>query len=135
MNRASDVPPLVDSCGCRPVTSVMAAVARSVNGPGLVTKTSALDECLKRSLAVVVVVADVETRPRFAGNEINRRVADVDRSEFKMGRRKMLAALVERRLQRGDQSHEPADRIVGTLGIGDMTLPAGDNHRAVERTA
>ena len=90
MKRASDVPPVVESFGFRPVTSAMASTARSVNGPGLVTKTSAfdgshsivkshapaggvlralLDQRLERILAVTVVEADVETRARFAGNQ------------------------------------------------------------------
>jgi len=45
MKRASEVPPLVDSFGWRPVTSAMAATARAVNGLGLVTNTSAFDGC------------------------------------------------------------------------------------------
>src|SRR5438067_7299635 len=52
-----------------------------------------------------------------------------------MRRRKVLAALVERRLERGDQRDQAADRIVGALGIGDVTLPPADDQDAVERTA
>jgi hypothetical protein len=40
MKRASEVPPEVESSGLRPVTSSIAATARSVNGPGFVTNTS-----------------------------------------------------------------------------------------------
>src|ERR1700681_1342447 len=43
MKRASEVPPLVLSSGWRPVTSSIAATARSVNGPGFVTKTLEFD--------------------------------------------------------------------------------------------
>ena len=43
MKRASEVPPLVESSGLRPVTSSIAATARSVNGPGLVTNTFEFD--------------------------------------------------------------------------------------------
>ena len=94
-----------------------------------------LDQRLERSLAVAVVEADVEARARFAGNEVDRRVADIDGGEFKMRRIEMLAAVVERRLQRGDQRRQAADRIVGAIGIGDVTLAAGDDQRAVERAA
>ena len=47
----------------------------------------------------------------------------------------MLAAVVERRLQRGDERNKTADRIVGAVRIGDVTLPPGDDQRAVERAA
>ena len=43
MKRASEVPPLVDSSGLRPVTFAMASVTSSVKGPGLVTNTPAFD--------------------------------------------------------------------------------------------
>ena len=42
MKRASEVPPPVESEGLRPVTSVTASATRSVNGPGLVRKATAL---------------------------------------------------------------------------------------------
>src|SRR5271165_22460 len=41
MKRASDVPPLVDKFGRRPVTSSTAAATRSVNGPGFVKEAAA----------------------------------------------------------------------------------------------
>ena len=47
----------------------------------------------------------------------------------------MLAAVVERRLQRRNQRHQPADRIVGAMWIGDVTLTASDDKRAAERAA
>src|SRR5450759_5438185 len=43
MKRASEVPPLVESCGVRPVTFVIASVTSSVNGPGSVTNTQAFE--------------------------------------------------------------------------------------------
>src|SRR6202167_3555155 len=46
-----------------------------------------------------------------------------------------VAALIERRLQGGDQRDKSADRIVGSVGIRDMALAGLDNQRAVERTA
>src|SRR5260370_42298210 len=44
MKRASEVPPLVDSAGRRPVTASTAPATRSVKGPRSVTKASALVE-------------------------------------------------------------------------------------------
>ena len=137
---------MVESFGLRPVTSAIAATARSVNGPGLVTKHvgvrrlpvervmhaagrggvgAALDQRLERGLAVAIVVADVEARARLAGNEIDGRIADIDRGEFEVRRSELRAAFVERRLQRRDQRHQAADRIVGAIGIGDVALAAG----------
>jgi len=43
MKRASEVPPEVEELRLAPVTSSMAATARSVNGPGLVTNTLEFD--------------------------------------------------------------------------------------------
>lgn len=49
---------------------------------------------------------------------------------------KLRAAGIERLgLQRRHQRHQCADRIIGALRIGDMTLPAGHDQMAVERTA
>ena len=43
MKRASDVPPVVDSTGVRPVTSVTAFEIIATNGPGEVRNTSEFD--------------------------------------------------------------------------------------------
>ena len=94
-----------------------------------------LDQRLQRGRAVAVVVADVEPRARLAGNEVDGLVADIDRGEFQVRGIEVLAALVERRLQRGDQRDQPADRIVGAIGIGDVALTAQHHERAVERAA
>src|ERR1700722_1165040 len=96
---------------------------------------AALDQRFERGLSVAVVVADVEARTRLSGNEIDGRIADIDRGEFQMRGIEMLAAFVERRLQRSDQRNEPADRIVSAVRIGHMPLPAGHDQRAVERAA
>src|SRR5690242_11083480 len=45
MKRASDVPPVVDNSGVRPVASAIAFATISVNGPGLVTNTFAFEYC------------------------------------------------------------------------------------------
>src|SRR5271169_4015565 len=84
---------------------------------------------------MAIVVADVETRARFTGNQIHGRIADIDRGKFKIGWRELSAAVVERRLQSSDQRDQPTDWIVRALGISDMTLPAADDERAVERAA
>ena len=87
-------------------------------------------------LRVAVVEADVETRARFAGNEIDRRVADVDGGEFQIRGLEMRAALVERLAhQRVDQRDDAAHRIFRAVGIGDMALAPGDGEDAVERAA
>ncbi len=157
MKRASEVPPEVESSGVRPVTSAMASTAIAVNGPGLVMNTSAFDGChsnekltrlarrgfralfdqrFQRTLAVAVVVADVETRTRLTRNEVDGLVADIHRRKFKMRRIEMIAAPVERlRRQAADQPHQPRDRIVGAVRIGHVTLPAAHYQRAVERAA
>ena len=148
---------MVESSGLRPVTSATAFATSSVNGPGLVTNTPAfdgshwnakfdlaagrfggalLDQRFQRIQRVLVVEADVEARARLAGNEVDGLVADIDRGEFQMRGRELRAAGVERLgLQRRDQRHQPADRIVGALRIGDMALPAGHDQVAVERAA
>ena len=67
-----------------------------------------LDQFLQRVERVLVVEANVETRARLAGNEIDGLVADIDRGEFQMRGRELRAAGVERLgLQRGDQRHQP----------------------------
>ena len=84
----------------------------------------------------MIVEADIEARARLARNEIDDRIADVDRGEFEVRRTEPRAALVERRRhQRAHQRHQPAHRIVGALRIGDVALLAGDDQRAVERAA
>ena len=129
MKRASEVPPVVDSSGLRPVTSLTAFATSSVNGPGLVTNTSAfdgshsnaklyfaagglgralLDQRFQRLRAYAVVEADVEARPRFAGNEIDGLVADIDRGEFQMRGWKLRAAVVERLGLAAPRSASPA---------------------------
>ena len=52
-----------------------------------------------------------------------------------MRRIEMGAAFIERRLQRGNERDQPADRIVGAMRISDVTLTAGDDQRAAERAA
>ena len=54
---------------------------------------AAFDQRLERGLAVVVVVADVEARARLAGNEIDGRIADIDRGEFEMRRMRIARCL------------------------------------------
>src|SRR6185312_3062077 len=61
---------------------------------------------------------------------------DVHRGEFEMRRLEIRAAGIERLLlQRGDEPHQPADRIVRALRIRDVALRAADDQRAVERAA
>ena len=117
MKRASEVPPLVLSSGLRPVTSSIAATARSVKGPGFVTNTLAfegshtmrarirlpaalrhalLDQRPQRLLGVAVVEADVEFRAGLRRDDIAGGVADIDRGEFEVRCLELGAALIER---------------------------------------
>ena len=82
-----------------------------------------LKRMLKRARAspgmrlTVLLPTSIEVNSRFDGCELR-------------------AALVERlALQRLDQLHQAADRIVGALRIGDVALLAGDDQMAVERAA
>jgi len=94
------------------------------------------DQFFERAERVGVVEANIEARPRFAGNEVDRLVADVDRDEFQMRRRKLRGPFIKRlALQRRYQRHQPADRIFRPLRIGDVALATGDDQLAVERTA
>ena len=76
-----------------------------------------LDQRFSESWRVVVVEADVEARPRFAGNEVDGLVADIDRGEFQVRRLEMRAAVVERlgHAARAISVDEAAHRIVGAL--------------------
>ena len=106
MKRASEVPPVVDSFGLRPVTSLIAPADEIDERAGLGQEDvrvrrlpvdapahafagrrlrALLDQRLERVLAVAIVEADVEARARLAGNEIDGRVADIDRGEFEVG--------------------------------------------------
>ena len=148
MKRASEVPPVVESFGLTPghfgdgrggeigeraglgdedVGVRRLPFERIMHAAGGGIARAVLDQRLQRGLAVTIVVADVETRARLAGNEIDGRIADIDRGEFEIRRRELLAAVVERRLQRGDECNKTADRIVGAIRIGDVALPAGDD--------
>src|SRR4029453_10504469 len=50
--------------------------------------------------------------------------------------RKLRAALVERlALERRNQRHESADRILRSLRVSDMALPSGHDQVAVERAS
>src|SRR5262249_60481167 len=85
---------------------------------------------------MVVVETDVEARARFAGNQVDGLVPDVDRGELEMGRRKLRAAVVKRfALQRGNKRHQPADRIVCALRIGNVALRSRHEEMTVERAA
>ena len=107
MKRASDVPPVVESAGARPVTSLIAADDEIDERPGLGHERvgvrglpvdvpahalarrvgrAPLDQRLERSLAVAIVEADVEARARLAGNEVDDGIADVDRGELEIRR-------------------------------------------------
>src|SRR6185437_3718721 len=131
MKRASDVPPPVESDGVRPVTSRTAAATRSVNGPGLVRKATALvgsRASVARSPSSAaasrrnfggerfggpeIVETDVELEPRLARNDVEGRIADVDRDHFEIRGLEIRISFVERRLEeRGHHRRERPKRI------------------------
>ena len=81
------------------------------------------DQLFQQIERVFVVETDVEARARLAGDQVDGLVADVDRSELEVRGRKLRAALIERfALQRRNKRHEPADRVLGTLRVGDVSL-------------
>ena len=123
MKRASEVPPPVESEGLRPVTSSTARATRSVNGPGLVRNATALvgSKVERRAPAAVrrrdpaldlggerfgrpeIVEADVELEAHFARNDVEGRIADVDRDHFEVGRLEVGVAGIERRREQRRQ--------------------------------
>ncbi len=83
-----------------------------------------------------VVEADVELRARLAGNDIDGRIADVDRAEFEIGAVEMRRARVEfMRGERRDDARDDRRGIFGAMRIGDMALLADDANAAIERAA
>src|SRR5947209_7746390 len=115
MKRASDVPPVVDSIGVRPVTSVMALLIISTNGPGVVTNTSELDgsqsmcqrmrfpaasrarrsTSARSSSRARVSLKRMLKRARLRRNEIDGLVADIDRGELEVRGAEMRGAGIE----------------------------------------
>ncbi len=123
MKRASEVPPLVESCGRRPVTSSTALATRSVKAPrggeerdgvgGIeaqaCTRAPPAAAATRRSISAAqrfgrpqIVEADVEDEAHLAGNDVGRGIADVDADDFEIGGLEVGRAGIERRrLQRG----------------------------------
>src|SRR5215510_13246666 len=97
---------------------------------------AALDQGLQRITRMVIVEADVEARAHLGRDHVDGAIAHIDRSELEVGRVEMRAALVERLVhERAHDAHDAADRVVGTVRIGDMALLAVGRERAVERAA
>ena len=149
---------MVESAGLRPVTSPIALDHHVGERPGLGDEHAGirrlklelepdlaagrllgalLQQRLQRLQRVIVVEADVEARPRLAGNEVDGLVADIDRGEFEIRRLEAGAALVERLA--------PAARRSASPGRGSDCRRAPDRRhgpacrctirRAVERAA
>ena len=139
------------------MTSSIAATARSVKAPGLVTNTLEFDgsqtmrarmrlpaafasrcSTSARSVSWVwqIVEADVEFGARLAGDHVAGGVADIDRGEFEVRGLELRAAVVERLVaERHDQPRDIRHRIGGALRIGDVALHAVDIERAGLRAA
>ena len=123
---ASEVPPPVDSAGLRPVTSSTPPAMRSVNGPGLVKKATALvgskvsvagppraaairrDLRLERFGRPKIVEADVEDEPNLGRNDVGGRIADVDAGDFEVRGLEVGVSLIERR--RGERREQGCER-------------------------
>ena len=146
MKRASEVPPPVESFVSTPVDFANRArdeigegAAGGEEGDGVGRVEGEFVRRLRAGRARAVpaisapktfgrpkiVEADVEDEPRFAGNDIGRGIADVDGDHLEVGGQEVACAGVERRrMQRVERGGEPAQRIVGEMGIGDMALLA-----------
>ena len=75
MKRASEVPPEVESSGSLPVTSFTVFATSSVNGLGVVTNTSAFDDCHSNAKRDLPPAAATARRSISALSE-DERVAD-----------------------------------------------------------
>ena len=157
MKRASEVPPLVESSGLRPVTSSIALTARSVKAPGFVTNTLELEYShtmrarmrLPQAFAsrsstsarsVSWVWLSLKRMLNFArawpGITLLGGVADIDGGEFEIGSLELGAAVIERLVgERHDQPRNIRHRIGRAMRIGDMALHAVDIQRAGLRAA
>src|SRR4029079_5520153 len=121
MKRASEVPPVVDSSGLRPVTSVTAPATSSVNGPVSTTNTSALDgsNCNEKRMLLPAALAARSSNSCFKEScvwqslkrMLNRALASpgmrltvglpTSGGELEIGRLEMRAALVQRLIHYG----------------------------------
>ena len=111
------MPPELDSSGLRPVTDAIASLTSVGEHAGLGDEhvgirrlpfeaetdfvacglfCARFDELLQALKRMAIIEADVETRMRFAGDEIDGLVADIDGDEFQIGRIEKVAAFVER---------------------------------------
>ena len=145
MKRASEVPPLVDSFGvdagrlfdrARDEVGERPARGQERDGVGRIEGQriaralrrrgdAPLDLGAERRRRPAVVEAHVEDEAHFAGNDVGRRIADVDADDLEIGRVEVGRAGIERRrLQRVEHRRERADRIVGEMRIGDVALLA-----------
>ena len=98
-------------------------VADAVAGGGLAASRSI---SASRLAVSGVVEADVEARARLGGNDVDGRVADVDRGDLEVRGVEMRGAGVERRRRSGRSSSatSAAHRVVGEVRIGDVALHA-----------
>src|SRR5215475_8555620 len=65
------------------------------DAPGRRLASALLDQHPERSVAVMVVEADIEARSRVARDEIDDRIADVDRGELEIRGIELGAAVIE----------------------------------------
>ena len=155
MKRASDVPPVVESFGRRPVFFSTALATSSVKASGLVRNASALQGSKasvnvtphglqpapqlrrKRLRRPEIVEADIERAlAPAAGMTLNAGLPTSTETISRFEASKCAVPLSSgAAIKAVEQPHELRDRIVGALGIGDMALAALDDERAIERAA
>ncbi len=84
----------------------------------------------------MIVEADVETRPRFARNDVEGGVVRFQRRDFEVRRLEILAAVVDVHIdQRVQNMHQDRDRVTGKMRVGDMPLLADDDDRPRQAAA
>src|SRR5260221_5308671 len=119
MKRASEVPPEVLSSGRRPVTSWIAATARSVKAPGLVTNTLELDRS-----------QTIRARIRFPAASVSRCSTSV-RSEEHTSELQSHSDLVCRLLLEKKKEYETHFRAQIEFSVTPMKIDRLDSHPRV----
>src|SRR3546814_16447564 len=84
--------------------------------------------------AVAIVEADAEPGLRAAGDDVVRRVADIQVGDFDVRGLEPVGALVERQpLDLGEDRDQPGNRLVGAVWVGDLPLLAGPGAPVIYR--
>ena len=136
--RASDVPPVVEASGSIPVSSPPPPRPAQKIAPGCVRNGSpemigrAVPPCFwamaailrDSSVPVWVSLKRIEMRASaLRGDDVMCRIADLDIGDLEIGGLEPVGPFVEhQRLQFRQHRHQPRQRIVGQVRIGDVAL-------------